>query len=213
MRTARCGEVPTRASTANTIRPSPRPKPPAMESAPGFVPSPSSRPAARQARAATTITTLSGPRRRLRRRRLPARCCRPPRRPPRCRLRRCRRRARLPRRRLSRFLRRRHRHPRRPHFPRRPRRRRLPRGLLLSVWVTAGTPAAAIRGAMLKAASAQCKSAGRPARRPPTARASPTPCPPQTQIIPMGASQPAVAAACVTWGRPLPHSRPGVWAT
>eukprot|EP00964_Phaeocystis_antarctica_P036382 scaffold20775_cov54-Phaeocystis_antarctica.AAC.4 len=66
---------------------------------------------------------------------------------------------------------------------------------------------------MLKAASAQCKSAGRPARRPPTARASPTPCPPQTQIIPMGASQPAVAAACVTWGRPLPHSRPGVWAT
>ena len=111
--------------------------------------------------------------------------------------------------------RRRPRRPRRPRFPRRPCRRRLPRGLWLWVWATAGTPATAmiIRGAMLGSVSTQCKSAGRPARRPPTARASPTPRPPQTQIILMGASQPAAAAACFTRGRPLPHSRPGTWAT
>eukprot|EP00964_Phaeocystis_antarctica_P109221 scaffold73713_cov86-Phaeocystis_antarctica.AAC.1 len=66
---------------------------------------------------------------------------------------------------------------------------------------------------MLGAASTQCKSAGRPARQPPTARASPTPRPPQTQITLMGASQPAVAAACFSRGRPLPHSRLGMWAT
>eukprot|EP00964_Phaeocystis_antarctica_P093736 scaffold60572_cov60-Phaeocystis_antarctica.AAC.1 len=74
-------------------------------------------------------------------------------------------------------------------------------------------PAAAIRGALLGAASTRCKTAGRPARRPPTARASPTPRPPQTQIILMGAKQPAAATACFTWGRTLPHSRLGMWAT
>eukprot|EP00964_Phaeocystis_antarctica_P086970 scaffold55112_cov54-Phaeocystis_antarctica.AAC.1 len=115
---------------------------------------------------------------------------------------------------------RRPRHPRRPRRPRRrprplrrPRRRRLPRGLWLWVWVTAGMPAAAICGALLGAASTQSKTAGSSARRPPTARASPTPRPPLTQMTLMGAYQPAVAVACFTRGRSSPHSRPGLWAS
>ena len=60
MRAARCGEVPTRASTAKRTKPLPRPKPSALQRAPGSAPLPSSRTNARAARAAFTIGIWSG---------------------------------------------------------------------------------------------------------------------------------------------------------
>ena len=109
--------------------------------------------------------------------------------------------------------------------PRHRRRARPPRGLLLWGWATAGTPAAPMRGAtasthlcqckcaLCPPASTQCKSAGRPARRPPSARASPTPRSAQIQMTLKGASQLAAAAACFIRGSPLPPSHLDLWAT
>ena len=121
----------------------------------------------------------------LRPRRLPPR----PRHPRRPRRPRRRRQARRPRRR-----------PRLPRCPRRPRRRprrrRPARGLLLSVRASARTAGAESCGPILGAASIRWKSADRPARRPPTARASPTPRLPQTQEITLVVKPPGLAAAC-----------------
>ena len=142
----------------------------------------------------------------LRPRRLPPR----PRHPSHLRRHRRRRRARRPRRRPRR-PRRPHRPrcrpPRRPRRPRRPPRRQLPRGLLLSVRAFARTAAAESCGPTLGAASIRWKSADRPARRPPTARASPTPRPPQTQQMPVVAKPPGTAAACcLQWRQPSAYS-------